>query len=1004
MGEAHSPTVTPAPPASAGEGAISRAQLEHAEQVRELYRFCLPAAAGLLAAAALAFAALWGVASALALALWAGAAFGIAAWAFLLRRAYRLRQPPPDESRRWGIRIVFVVAAAGALWGVLGSALYPSGALAHEFLVAAIVGGAAVAAALALAPLKGAYAAFAVPALLPLIPAVFAQGTMPHFYLGVLLLVFLVVMLGVGSLVSGVMRKAIGAKFEQRELAALLVKTQADSRTAKLQLNEQVYAQRVTGEELRQASQKLMALIEASPVAIVVCDVEGRVESWNRAAVNMFGWTQEEARHCQGPLCLPGREGEADELRRRILNGESVADLEAMRLRKDGTKINVSVSASLVRDVAGRPAGYLTMFADITARKRAEKQQKVTSQLTMLLTEAQSVEDAMPRVIEAACRAFGFVYGACWVLDRQNQILRCAETWARPGAGLDDFREHSKARLERPGQTPGALIPRIWATGAPVWLEDIGAEPSFARRKVALQAGLHSAFGFPITVGGEVHGVLEFFATEPRAPDQAALAVAKTMSAHIGQFIARAQAERNLQFVASHDALTGLFNRSMFSERLQQALAQAYRHGRQLAVLFIDLDGFKLVNDLHGHAAGDTVLADLAGRLRECLREGDTLGRMGGDEFVVLIEGYTEDVQLLDVARKVLDTVAQPFVLHTAAHNLTASIGISTYPQDGTNAPDLLRNSDVAMYRAKEQGKNNFQFYSPEMNTHLVERVNLETALRRALERNELALFYQPRVSVAENRVTGVEGLLRWMHPAQGLLNPPAFISIAEDAGLINPIGVWIFHAACAQLKLWHQRGVAGLCMAVNLSPRQFAQDNLIEALREAVHEAGIDPRHLEIEVTESALMGHPERAAKLLGEVKELGARIVVDDFGIGYSSLGMLSRFPVDAVKIDRSLVAQLPGAAGAAAMARAVIAMAHSLGLQVTAEGVESRAQWDFLAGHGCDAIQGNYYCAPAPADTVTSMLLQQAQGVARVVNVQQFRPWRAPPQSGERDPES
>jgi EAL domain-containing protein (putative c-di-GMP-specific phosphodiesterase class I) len=298
------------------------------------------------------------------------------------------------------------------------------------------------------------------------------------------------------------------------------------------------------------------------------------------------------------------------------------------------------------------------------------------------------------------------------------------------------------------------------------------------------------------------------------------------------------------------------------------------------------------------------------------------------------------------------------------------------------------------MYRAKEQGKNNFQFHSPEMNTHLVERYSLEMALRKALERRELMLFYQPRISLRDQRVTGVEGLVRWMHPSQGVLNPPEFVPIAEDAGLFAAIGDWVVHAACVQLKEWQQRGVGGLKIAVNLSMRQFAQENLIERLREAVYQAGINPALLEIEITESVLMRHVDRAARLLTQVKELGASVVVDDFGTGYSSLACLRRFPVDAVKIDRSLVAQLPAEGDGASLTRAVIGMAHSLGLQVIAEGVETRAQWDFLAAHGCDAVQGNYYCAPAPEETITAMLLQQPHGAVRVGNVEQLRPWRSP----------
>jgi len=992
MGEGSSPSTAAQPSAPAGPDEASGPETIYAEQVRELYRLSGAGYAGSLLSATVAIAGLWGVVRTVPLVLWAMAMLGVIVARYALYRTYVLRNPPIIEARRWSTSFIIGAGTTGMLWGVLGSALYPSQSIPHEFLVMLIIAGMVISALLMLAPVHQAFLAFLIPAVLPLIPTVFFQGTTVHFYLGVLLMVFLVVMLGTGPLVSDMICEAIGMKFEKSALVQRLSESHAASKLANLQLNEQIYAQRVMAEELRQASQKLGALIAASPLAIIVRETDGRVQSWNWAAEKIFGWTQEEVRGKQVPFYIPEREGEAEEYRRKILNGETVSGIETVRKRKDGTLIDVSLSAGLVRDVAGRPAGYLTMVADITERKRAEKQQNVMTAIAMLLSEAQSVEDAIPRVLQTMCESFGFVYGARWVLDRQNLLLRSAESWSPARAELSAFRDHSKARLERPGGAEG-LVAQIWSTGAPVWLSDIEQAESLPRRTAALQAGLRSAFGFPIVVGGEFYGAMEFFAPEVRQRDESVVQVAQNVSAHIGQFIARKQAERNLQFVASHDALTGLFNRSMFSERLQQALAQAHRHARRLAVLFIDLDGFKLINDKLGHDAGDVLLADLAVRLRESMREGDTLGRMGGDEFVVLIEGYREDTQLLDVARKVLDAVSQPFVLRDGSYTVTASIGIAAYPQDGADATELLKNADIAMYRAKDNGKNNFQFHSPELNTHLVQRVNLESALRRALERGEITLFYQPRVNVKENRVSGVEALVRWLHPTQGLLNPPEFVPIAEDAGLFNAIGVWVLHAACAQLKSWQQRGVAGLRMAVNLSTRQFGQDNLIEHLREAVHNAAVEPRYLEIEINESVLMRHAERAAKLLAQVKDMGAHVVVDDFGTGYSSLGLLKRFPIDAVKIDRSLVTQLPGVIDAVAMTRAVIAMAHSLGLQVTAEGVETRAQWEFLSEQGCDGMQGNYYCAAAPAETVTVILTQQPQGAVRVANVQQFRPWRA-----------
>jgi diguanylate cyclase (GGDEF)-like protein/PAS domain S-box-containing protein len=511
-------------------------------------------------------------------------------------------------------------------------------------------------------------------------------------------------MLGTAPMMSDMTRESIAMRFENNELVSRLSETHAASRLTNLQLNEQVYAQRVTAEQLRQASQKLGALIQSSPLAIIVRDVEGRVESWNAAAERIYGWTQEEVQGRPVPFHPPEREAEIERFRRSILDGETVSGVEGVHVRKDGRLIDVSVSAALVHDVAGRPTGYLTMIADITERKRSEQKQNVIMKLGVLLSEAQTVEEAIPRVLETVSESFGFVYAARWVLDKQNLLLRCAETWNVPTPQLAAFREQSQSRVERPGKAEG-LNRRVWETGAPVWLSDIESETTLARRAAALQAGLHSAFAFQIMVGGEFYGVMEFFAREARQPDDTVLQVAQTVSSHIAQFIARKQAERNLQFVASHDALTGLFNRSMFSQRLQQALAQAHRHERRLAVLFIDLDGFKLVNDEFGHSAGDTVLRTVGERLLTCLRDSDTVARFGGDEFAVVVErlGEPDDVHL--TAQRIVEAVQVPIELggnRSAA--VTASVGIALN-REGYSADDILREADLAMYTAKSTGK-----------------------------------------------------------------------------------------------------------------------------------------------------------------------------------------------------------------------------------------------------------------------------------------------------------
>jgi diguanylate cyclase (GGDEF)-like protein len=436
--------------------------------------------------------------------------------------------------------------------------------------------------------------------------------------------------------------------------------------------------------------------------------------------------------------------------------------------------------------------------------------------------------------------------------------------------------------------------------------------------------------------------------------------------------MARRQAEERVHHLAHYDELTGLPNRSMFNQRLSHALIQARRNDKPLAILFIDLDRFKNINDTLGHEAGDLVLKEVAQRLLGCLREGDTVGRLGGDEFVVLIEELPEPMHVAAVAQKILAAVVKPFVVGAQEFNITASIGISTYPDDGEDMQGLLKNADISMYRAKEQGKNNYQFYSALMNIHTVERMALESGLRRALERNEFLLHYQPKVDIGSGRITGMEALLRWQRPGQELIPPAKFIALAEETGLIVPIGEWVLRTACARNQSWQEQGLPPLRMAVNLSARQFAHANLLQDVARVLHDTGLDPAALELEITESMVMHDPERAVTLLTMLKAMGIHLSIDDFGTGYSSLSYLKRFPIDSVKIDRSFIHDVPGDADDAAITRAIIAMAHSLRLKVIAEGVETEEQLSFLREHGCDEMQGYYFSEPLAEDQFLRLL--------------------------------
>ncbi|UZE84395.1 putative bifunctional diguanylate cyclase/phosphodiesterase [Pseudomonas viciae] len=435
-----------------------------------------------------------------------------------------------------------------------------------------------------------------------------------------------------------------------------------------------------------------------------------------------------------------------------------------------------------------------------------------------------------------------------------------------------------------------------------------------------------------------------------------------------------AYAER-VEYLAYHDGLTSLPNRSLFSKMLAQSIREASRYDRQLAVLFLDLDRFKQINDTLGHDAGDQLLQAVALRLRACLRASDTVARLGGDEFVILLPELSEDSYVAVTAQKVLSTIARPFNLHGQEFRVTASVGISVFPRDGLDEQTLKKNADSAMYQAKQQGKNNFQFYSEKLNADSLERLTLELSLRHALEREEFQLHYQAKRDVRSGQITGMEALLRWEHPDLGVVAPMQFIPVAEETGLIVSIGKWVLKTACRQNVTWQQQGLPHLGMAVNLTARQFADENLLTDLAAILAETGMDAGLLELEIAESLLMQDAKRALKVLIGLKDLKVRIAIDDFGIGYSSLSALKQFPLDVIKIDRSFIRDICDVSEDKALTEAIIAMGRTLSLTVVAQGVETKEQADFLRDNACDEFQGFYFNRPVPADQFKALLQAQ-----------------------------
>ena len=431
---------------------------------------------------------------------------------------------------------------------------------------------------------------------------------------------------------------------------------------------------------------------------------------------------------------------------------------------------------------------------------------------------------------------------------------------------------------------------------------------------------------------------------------------------------------------AQHDFLTGLPNRMLLNDRIDQAIILARRSKTQVAVLFVDLDGFKHINDSLGHPIGDEVLKSIALRLVSCVRSSDTVSRQGGDEFVVLLSEVSRPAAAAAMAGKILDALAKAHCIEEHDLHVTASIGVSTYPADGLNAETLIKNADTAMYQTKENGRQGFRFFTPAMNARAVERQSIEEGLRRALRLQEFTLHYQPKICLRTMTIVGAEALVRWMHPTRGVLTPTQFIPIAEDCGLILSIGKWVLREACLQARSWVDAGFHAISVAVNVSAMELREGSFLEGLLAILRETHLEPALLELELTESVLMKRVESTVIILRILRQRGVRLAIDDFGTGYSSLSYLRKFPIDTLKVDRSFVSQIGSGGGDAAIVTAVISMARSLDMRVVGEGVESQAELDFLQAHQCDEAQGFYFSTPVPAHQFLAML---RRGIRRPV---------------------
>jgi diguanylate cyclase (GGDEF)-like protein/PAS domain S-box-containing protein len=884
-----------------------------------------------------------------------------------------------------------------------------------------------------------------------------AQSGLLYTAMGVTLILFIALMLGISYLFYLSIRESLEIRFQNLDLVTELTRAKKRQEAINRELAAEVAQRRRAEKAVRRSERRFMLHVQRTPCAIIEWDPDLRVVAWNPAAERIFGYSLEDARerYALDLIAHPDDRKSLAAAWHELLAGRGATHQISQNITKDSRTIVCEWYNTRLVDEQGVIMGVTSLVQDITQRRRTEAALEEREAL------ARAVINSLPASIAVIDRA-GMVMSLndAWqrspdaysspllkrVLVGTNCLVACRQAAAHDktvqqvldalkavldGTGGEFTLEYPRRGLTQTQWFMVAVSPLKNGRGGAVVShinitqhKQAEEQPLLAavfentnegililnarRRIVAVNRAFTRITGYtpedvmlrtPTSLASDRHG-RPFYKHLWRSLKTAGqwqgevwahrkngevyptwLGVnavrresgASTRYVVVFSDITRLkEAEQDLYQLAYKDALTGLPNRALFRERLQHALSRAQRYGTRVALMFLDLDHFKRVNDTFGHGIGDHLLKQVAVRLTHCVRKSDTVARLGGDEFTVLLEHLDHSQDAAGVAQKIVKTLSQPFLLDAHEVQGSVSIGISVYPDDGDTESALLRNADAAMYRVKEQGRARYQFYSAEMNVYSRERLWLEANLRKALERGELQLRFQPLVNVADGRLRKVEALLRWCHPGRGWIAPAEFIPFAEETGLIAPIGEWVLREACEKGGAWGASISSELVLAVNLSTYQLRQQNLVGWVVQVLEETDLAPARLELELTENQLMRSTEAAISTLRELRALGVKIAIDDFGTGNCSLGHLQRLPVDAVKIDRSFVADITTDPEDAAIARAIIAIAHNLKLEVVAEGVETAEQLKLLRDWQCDTAQGYYFSQPLPGEELSRLL--------------------------------